>query len=79
MILILLSFILIFIGLVFLFMQQEKFGKKPKGERLETIKKSKHYKNLQILPSRIIFQKSTQKVNINTQISFKKFLKERQI
>src|ERR1700761_640749 len=37
--------VLVFIGLVFAFMQQSKFGKEPAGERLERIKKSPNYKD----------------------------------
>ncbi len=41
------SFILIFAGIVgiLLFLQHPKFGKIPRGERLERIKQSPHYKN----------------------------------
>jgi hypothetical protein len=42
---ILASIFLSFILIVFAFMQQEKFGKKPSGERLERIKKSPNFKN----------------------------------
>ena len=42
---ILASILLSFIIIVFAFMQQEKFGKKPSGERLERIKKSPNFKN----------------------------------
>ncbi len=34
-----------FILFVFIFLQQEKFGKQPSGQRLEKIKRSPHYKN----------------------------------
>jgi len=41
----LLSFLLIFGFVVFVFIQHPKFGKKPSGLRLERIKNSPHYKN----------------------------------
>ena len=37
--------IVLLVAIIFLFMQQAKFGKKPSGERLERIKKSPNYKN----------------------------------
>ncbi|MGH2664574.1 MBL fold metallo-hydrolase [Flavobacterium sp.] len=37
--------IIVFIGMVYLFMQQPQFGKLPSGERLEMIKKSPNYKD----------------------------------
>lgn len=43
--LILLIVIVAFVATIFLFMQQEKFGKAPSGERLERMKKSPHYRD----------------------------------
>lgn len=40
-----LSLVVAFVVIVFLFMQQAKFGRKPTGVRLEKIKQSPHYKN----------------------------------
>jgi L-ascorbate metabolism protein UlaG (beta-lactamase superfamily) len=37
--------IAILVGAAYIFMQQEKFGRQPRGERLERIKKSPHYKD----------------------------------
>jgi len=39
-----LATVLVFIGVVYIFIQQPKFGKAPSGERLERIKKSANYK-----------------------------------
>lgn len=39
------SLIVVFCGMVYLFMQQPQFGKLPSGERLEIIQKSPNYKN----------------------------------
>ena len=51
-----LAAVLLFTGLVFVFMQQQKFGRQPTGDRLEQIKKSPNYKdgkfqNLSYTPS----------------------------
>lgn len=43
--LLLITIILFFISIVYLFLQQPKFGKKSSGERLEKIKQSPNYKN----------------------------------
>jgi L-ascorbate metabolism protein UlaG (beta-lactamase superfamily) len=66
---ILVSIVIGFILLVYAFMQQPQFGKKPSGERLERITKSPHYQNGS-------FQNLSNTPSLTEGVSYWKVLKE---